>query len=247
MTHSIFDGRWPHSRTPTTTPRVHSLPAASSPRIHHPPPVKLRARSVHAKVAPLRAIDLECFQKPVLVSGSHPHVCSYCGGSVPLARVCCDGVISRVQPAQPTAAPATPHVWAAGQWAMCTQKAFYHITPERAYEALGVYRSMLRVTNDLGEQSWYDAYAFIPATAPAPAGEREWRVGVRPGDRFFCRDYCGKLNGTTRTVEAIVDHQESDGSYGVRFANTHGTWGVHPSKPYMGIEPAPAVESERGR
>jgi hypothetical protein len=240
--------RWPHSRTPTTTPRVHSLPAASSPRIHHPPPVKLRARSVHAKVAPLRAVDLACFQKPVLVSGSHPHVCGSCNGSVPVGRVCCDNVVSQAQPA-PVPAPEVPHVWAAGMDALFNgpvRFAARDMTPGRVYRVRGTIGDCLLVTDDVGDGANVIASSFTPATAPAPAtGEREWRVDDRVRVvAFDCAEDMPSVVGQLGTVVSAYPKPQASQQYTsvVRLDSGGACWGFRNGD----LEPAPAVESERG-
>jgi hypothetical protein len=266
--------RWPHSRTPTTTPRVHSLPAASSPRIHHPPPVKLRARSVHAKVAPLRAIDVlptlagwtlserelgrythasgavvqavndkfNFFRATAqLLSGRLTYRDGECSS---LAEACAlaltPAAAEPVAAPQPTAAPATPHVFAVGQLVRHASGnegvvvALEH--PDAPGEVSVAFSkgALAGKTCGAAPSNLICLEPLTPATAPAPAGEREWRVG----DRVRYTEHADPMFRGAGTVVALGCDDE------------HVSWNADDGKKLYtrvaNLEPAPAVESERG-
>jgi hypothetical protein len=271
--------RWPHSRTLTTAPRIHSLPAASSPRIHHPPPVKLRARSVHAKVAPLRAIDVlptlagwtlserelgrythasgavvqavndkfNFFRATAqLLSGRLTYRDGECSS---LAEACAlaltPAAAEPVAAPQPTAAPATPHVFAVGQLVRHASGnegvvvALEH--PDAPGEVSVAFSkgALAGKTCGAAPSNLICLEPLTPATAPAPAGEREWRVG----DRLVVTLACYKREPRGAVIVGVDANDKRLPVCANIDGGASGMW-LKPGE-YV-LEPAPAVESERG-
>jgi hypothetical protein len=153
---------------------------------------------------------------------------------------------------QPTAAPATPHVWAAGQWAKCvtnriTGSFVAWLTIGKAYDVVSVDEfGQPIVVNDEGHTIAYAGKLFTPATAPARPSDCECARGLR------CVP-CA-LDGAPATAPAPAGEREwtppapwvvdSDGDYGygakysdpraMQYVMAHRTsfaWGDHARKP----------------
>jgi hypothetical protein len=148
--------------------------------------VKLRARSVHAKVEPLRAVDLApVLRREAALAG--PAKAAYLGydparpGSDRAAVVTLNGRTGAVIDVKPTAAPATPHVFAVGQSVRVTGNsggrrfiAHCHSVGDIG-EVLKVDptddSAKVRVRGSVRWVSWGELEPIPPTTAPAPAGE----------------------------------------------------------------------------
>jgi hypothetical protein len=199
----------------------------------------------------------------------------------------------RFSPPAPVPAPEVPHAWAAGMDALFNgpvRFAARDMTPGRVYRVRSTIGDCLLVTDDVGDGANVIASSFTPATAPAPAGEREWTPpgwtvpwAKRPevigygdnarawpamnGDRVV--DYSWTRSRHQREGGAPTLAQACCAALGIELhelSPTQGYYAAHPSftdgpvaygrdaedcakaalEAHARLEPAPAVESERG-